>query len=143
MSDDTRFRIGKGKTIYSLTSVDDLSLLDLIALRSELAQIGIKESWQDITTAVQEMAAIDDQDGNPDDHPLSLLVFAVTLWAARRKAGDQLGFAEAVNVPMTSIIWLPKPADRASKSSGKSQGAKKPRTVSAPPSARPADAPPA
>lgn len=140
MTDSPRFKIGKGETIYSLASVDELSLLDLLELKAELIEIGITETWSDITTAVQEIAELDD----PDSHPLSLLTFAVTLWAARRKAGDGLRFKAAVNVPMTSIKWLPRPADRKpAKSSGKPQGAKKPRPTSALPAADPEDAPPA
>lgn len=106
--EDVRFRIGGGKTIYSLAALDELSLKDLLALRGQLADLGVPETWNDIVAASDEMTRMDD----PDEHELSLLVFAVTIWAARRSAGDELTFGDAIDFPLSSITYLAVPQDK-------------------------------
>lgn len=131
MSENQRFRIGDDPRIYSLAAVNEPSLRDLLSLKAELVELGITETWQDITAATEEMQSMGD---NSDGHPLSLLVFAISIWAARRNAGDDVRFADAVDIKMSSIKWLTPPADRkAAAGSGKPQGGtKKPRKASAP-----------
>lgn len=129
-----RFRIGDDPTVYTLAAVNEPSLRDLLALKAELVELGITETWQDIVDATDEMQRMKERS---DEHPLSLLVFAISIWTARRNAGDDVRFADAIDIKMSQIKWLTVPGDRkaAKASPGKPRsGAKKkqPRKASGP-----------
>jgi hypothetical protein len=98
MAGDVRFKID-GKT-YDTASVDQISLRDVVLFNSQAADMGLPATWADIERAAGEMA---DMPEGSAPHPDSLLMFAVTVWAARRIAGDDVTLEQALDVPMSSI----------------------------------------
>lgn len=108
MSGELRFKID-GK-VYDTASVDEISLRDVLMFNKQAADMGLPATWADVERIAAETAALAEQakaDGKkPEDmapHPDALLMFAVTVWASRRIAGDDVTLEQAVDVPMSSI----------------------------------------
>lgn len=98
MAEDVRFKIN-GKT-YDTGSVDQISLRDVVLFNRQSADMGLGVTWADVERISTEMAELTDKDA---PHPESLVMFGVTVWAARRIAGDDVTLEEALDVPMASI----------------------------------------
>ena len=100
-----------GKT-YEMRPLVELSLRDTLTLPVELAALGIHKSWQRLLSDGQRIgtqvqgsdAALDDPDG--------ALVFAVMVWAARRKAGEDVTFADIIEVSWDRYDFPEAPGDR-------------------------------
>lgn len=103
----TRFKLGT--VVYSTATLDEISLKDLLGLQGELDQLGIKETWSDIETAGQELGKL--PEAQAQQHPMALLLFAVTVWASRRAAGEVIRFTDAIDFPMSQITFLSDPGD--------------------------------
>lgn len=128
-----RFKIGS--TIYTTASLDEVSLKDLITFQSEMRDLGLDESWGDIEAAAEEMAEMTEAEAQ--NHPKSLLLFGVTVWASRRAAGEVIRFADAVDFPMKDLSILPSVDDRRpGPTKGAASKAKRPK-ASAPASEHP------
>jgi len=122
MSDAVRFKIDQ-KT-YDTGSVDEISLRDVVLFNSQAADMGLPATWADVERIAGEMAERTEKDG---PHPEALLMFAVTVWAARRIAGEDVTLEQALDVPMTSIEIVearkaPKDRQPKKKGSGSSKG---------------------
>jgi hypothetical protein len=116
MANAARFKIGD--RIYSTSSIDKVSLKDLLLFQADLKELGFTDSWSDIESAAQQMAS------NPEgaeSHPLALLLFATTIWASRRAAGEDIRFIDAIDVEMSELTILPATQDKAP---GKAKGSK-------------------
>lgn len=113
-----RFQIGE--TIYNTASLDELSLKDIVLFDSQAAEIGLDARWSDLEQAATDMAAMTGDEA--DRHPRKILVIAVTIWAARRMAGEQIKFGDAIDFPANSMRLLPEAGD---KKPGKPKAAKK------------------
>jgi hypothetical protein len=98
---DVRFKIGD-KT-YDTGAVDQISLRDVVLFNRQSADMGLGVTWADVERIAGEMAGMTEKDAA---HPEALVMFAVTVWAARRIAGDDVTLEEAVDVPMASIEIL-------------------------------------
>lgn len=122
-------RIKVNDKVYSSRTLDEISLKDLIRFNTEAAELGIPERWADIEQMVGEIDQLTEAEAAK--HPGKLLLIGVMLWVARRAAGEDVTFAEAVDVPLAQVDFLPDPEDR---KPGKRTGAK--RTATAPKSAR-------
>lgn len=120
-ADDVRFRIHG--TTYDTATVDQISLRDVVTFNAQAAEIGLGVTWNDVERISSEMAGMKKSD---DPHPEALVMFAVTVWAARRIAGEDISLGEALDVPMVDIEVIeapkgpkdhqPKKAKKASKS---------------------------
>lgn len=130
MAATRRFRIGE--KAYVMPSLDEISLKDLIRFNTEAANLGIAERWADVIAASREMSTMtpDEQ----DRHELAPVVFGASIWLARRGAGEEISLADAVDVPLSQIVFLPDPEDhRPGKPKGAStKKAPRPRKASAP-----------
>lgn len=113
-----RFKLD-GK-VYSTASLDEISLRDLVLFNTQAEEIGLTRKWSDVERVAHELETLPAKEA--DLHPEKLLVIAVTIWASRRLAGDQLTFGEAIDFPTSHLEWLPEPEDR---KPGKGKGAKK------------------
>lgn len=101
----------KGK-VYALTTLDELSLDDLIAFEEETAAAG------------SPMTIMDAEKINTR----SALAMAIGMWAAIRAAGEKITFAEARQIRMKDIVNIPTPADHKGKSGPKAKQAAKPKS---------------
>jgi hypothetical protein len=136
MSDDVRFRLG-GK-VYTTASLDEISLRDLMVFERETAAMGLPMKWSDVERIGSEMAELP-ADGQ---HPDTLLMVGVTIWAARRAAGDDVTFEQAIDFPMKDLEFIDAPKDhqaptnptraRKGKGSAKKKSGGSPRPVSVP-----------
>jgi hypothetical protein len=48
-----------------------------------------------------------------ENHPEALFLTALTIWAARVTAGEELGLLDAVDIPAASVHWIAEPTDKA------------------------------
>lgn len=113
-----RFKLGE--KVYSPAGLDEVSLKDLVLFNTQAADMGLAERWSDVEAASEEIAAMSERDA--ERHPGKFLVIAVTIWIARRAAGEDLSFGDAIDFPMSSISFIADPEDR---KPGKRNGAKK------------------
>ena len=128
-----RFRIGK--TVYVMPGMDEISLRDIVRFNTEATALGIDERWGDVVRASREMSGMTEQ--RAEEHDLSALVLAASIWLARRTAGEDISFEDAIDIPQSAIEWLVSPEDH---KPGKRKAAKKAATKSTRTSA-PADEP--
>lgn len=95
---------------YTVSDIEQLSLWLLLELQSET-----KDTAQPLDVAtVQAMAKTLDELPNDDArkrHPDAPWVLAVTIWASRRLAGEEVTFREAIDFPMSQLSFLPEPGD--------------------------------
>lgn len=121
-----RFKIGS--KVYRLDVLDDISLRDLMVFNRQVADMGLSITWADIERISSEMAGLSDKKAS--QHPEAMIMTGVSIWASRRAAGDDVTFEEAVDIPVSEIVWLEGPKDH--KPSAKARRS---------PSARPAKKP--
>jgi hypothetical protein len=136
---ETRFTIDG--ELYTTTSLDSISLKDLMVFNTQMADLGLPYTWGDIESASQEMVGLSDSEASL--HPMAPLLTGLTIWASRRAKGEQLTIAEAVDVRLSSLVFLPPAEDRATANPTKGRTAAKASKASAPAGADPkADAAP-
>lgn len=108
-----------GKT-YDAESVTKLSLMDILKFNAEAQAGAWGIAWADVEGMLGQIQGLDDEERRR--HPGSLWVLALTIWRARRSAGEDLTFEEAIDgIPVldsTRLRFLPDPADRKPKAKG-------------------------
>ncbi|HJR90330.1 MAG TPA: hypothetical protein VJ782_09265 [Aeromicrobium sp.] len=112
----------RGK-IYSTAALDEPSLRDLMHLKTDLAEVGINATWSQI-----ERAAVEIQDMTEDEaeqHPLGLVLYAATIWAARRAEGEVVRLSEVLDLRPSEVVWLPSTEDKSGPKAPKKKAAKK------------------
>lgn len=104
-------RIQIGEKVYETTSINDVSLRDLMLFDSQARALGLDRTFHDIESTFNE---IGDDDEAFDAHPDKYLLVGVLVWIARRTAGEDVSFADAIDVPLSSIEFLgePEPAKK-------------------------------
>ncbi|MCC7268778.1 MAG: hypothetical protein IT546_15770 [Caulobacteraceae bacterium] len=103
-----RFRLD-GK-VYSVGALEDVSLRDVMLFNTQAADMGLAATWADVERIAEEMSAADKDEA--EKHPDALLMLGVTIWATRRIAGDEVTFGDAVDFPLSALVWLPDTEDR-------------------------------
>lgn len=104
-------KIKIGDQIYDAAALDELSLKTLLQLQRETADFGHPLNAADIQRISVELAALPDDQARAQ-HPDALWLTAVTIWAARKLAGEQVTFEDAIDFPLSSLTYLPDPQDR-------------------------------
>lgn len=141
MSDDVaRFELN-GK-VYTTGSLDEVNLRDVMLFNTQAADMGLRATWSDVEAAARDIAALNaagDDDGAAA-HPDIMLLTGVTIWAARRIAGDDVTFEQSVDFPLSSLTWLPPTGDRKPGKAKARKGGKPKGSAAA--GARSADRPP-
>ena len=137
----------EGKT-YDLASVeDDLTLRDVLALEVATEEVGRRWTIPQVVAAARRIGDLpkDERELDPD----TLWVFAITVWASRRNAGDPVSFGDVLDIRMGDIDVIADPKDhtpkdprrpRSGKASGRGKSAGRPRaerSTTAPASAEP------
>lgn len=123
-----RFRIGE--KVYTTETLDEISLRDLMLFNRQAADMGLGATWADVERISAEIAALDEN--SVGTHPDMMLMVGVTVWASRRQAGDDVTFEQAVDVPLSKIVWLESPKDRQPKTPKKRASGKGSALVAAP-----------
>lgn len=103
-----RFRLD-GK-VYSVGALEDVSLRDVMLFNTQAADMGLTATWADVERVAEEMSEADKDAA--EKHPDALLMLGVTIWATRRIAGDEVTFGDAVDFPLSALVWLPDTEDR-------------------------------
>jgi len=104
MSEEVRFKIGD--KVYDTATVDEISLRDVVSFNSQAAEMGLGVTWADVERIATEAA---DRKASDEAHPEALILFAVTVWAARRIAGEDVTLDEALDVPLKDIEIVEAP----------------------------------
>ena len=109
-----------GDKHYPRVAVDELSIRHTLALQRELAitNISSAKTWADVRKLLADFSEM--EPAERENHPEVLFLTALTIWAARVTAGEDLGLLEAVDIPATSVRWVAEPSDKAAPT-GKAQ----------------------
>jgi len=102
-----RFQIGERR--YEVNAIEDLSLKMILELEAESRDFGRQLKFADISVWADELNALSEDERV--QHPESMWLLAVTIWASRKLAGEPVTFAEAVDFPMSQLVFLPEPQD--------------------------------
>lgn len=102
-----------GDKKYPGVAVNELSIRHTLALQRELAVTNISsaKTWADVRALLAEFQALDK--AARENHPEALFLTALTIWAARVTAGEELGLLDAVDIPAASVKWIAEPTDKA------------------------------
>lgn len=102
-----------GKT-YDVDAVSRLSLMDVLRFNRESQQGDWGITWAQVEGLIGDLEGLTDEQRRA--HPGSVWLLALTIWRARREAGEHLSFEDAVDgVPVfdaSRLRFLPDPADR-------------------------------
>jgi hypothetical protein len=102
-----RFRIGS--TVYEASSILRLTLGQILDLERQTAALGRPLSWSQIKAMMQSLESVSAEAfSGHDDAPW---VIALTIYASRLAAGEQVTFAEAVDFPLEDLTILPATED--------------------------------
>lgn len=102
-----RFTIS-GK-VYEASSVDRISLANILKLEREAAELGRPLKWSQFKNMVNEASALSAEE--LDDYDETPWIIALTIWASRLNAGENVTFAQAVDFPLADLQWIPDPQD--------------------------------
>lgn len=99
-----------GNTVYALADLDRVSLRDILVLERETVEFGHPLRWTDVQAMSEALDALETEKERAE-HPDALWITAVTIWASRRIAGENVTFDQAVDFPMRDLVFLPEPGD--------------------------------
>jgi len=97
--------------VYDVVDVKQLSMKDMLLFEQQTEAMGRRLTWADVTRWRNELEALPD-DKARGEHPDSLWLTAVSVWAARRASGEDVTFEQAVDFPAADIKFIATPADR-------------------------------
>ena len=102
-----------GDKKYPGVAVSELSIRHSLALQRELAVTNISgaKTWADVRALLAEFTTL--SKAERENHPEALFLTAVTIWAARVTAGEEMGLLDAVDIPAASVRWVAEPSDKA------------------------------
>lgn len=119
---------------YPAAAIEDLSITDLMAVKR---QTGMDMAgMQELLTRLAERAPQIDSGGALDDD--DLIGLALTVWIARRRAGEKsLTMEEAADFPLRELEFRPEPGDAIGEDPAPNRGARRARATKKP-AAKPA-----
>lgn len=100
----------EGRTYHGV-DVSQLSLRNTLTLQRELAATGISSArtWEEVQGLIREFSALPEAERG--SHPEGLFLTALTIWAARVSAGEDLSLLDAVDVPLSAVRFIAEPTD--------------------------------
>lgn len=96
-------------TVYDVKAIDNLSLLQLLEVETQTEKMGRKITVGDVNRWAAEIEKMPEADRATSEH--LGWVTAMTIYAARVLGGERISFADAIDVPMDQIDFLPEPKD--------------------------------
>lgn len=106
---------------YPLTNIEDLTLKQSMLLQREMnahPEMTSIRSLRELREVLADYAELIPE--AQEAHPESVFLLAVTVWATRIAAGEDLSLLDAVDVPISQIHWIVEPGDK--KPVGKAKG---------------------
>lgn len=100
-----------GAALYSVALLDDLSLKMLLQLEQQTADFGHPVTANDVRVMSDRMQKLESDEERAAD-PDILWLTAVTIWASKKLAGEDVTFDQAVDFPMTDLSYIAEPQDR-------------------------------
>lgn len=101
-----RFRIADAE--YDAATIEDITLRDTLVFERQMADLGRPMSWPDMMRMIVRLAAIPDPSTRGED-PDAMWSLAVTIWASKRLAGEDVTVAEATDFRLSDLVFLPDP----------------------------------
>lgn len=98
-----------GKT-YPTSTLDRLTLRQLLVLESQTAELGSPMTWGQLQAMAQRISESGEE--KAQDDPQFPWFLGMLIWASRNEAGENLTFGEAVDFPISDLQVLPDPEDR-------------------------------
>jgi hypothetical protein len=96
--------------VYEGKMIDELSIKHALLFDRECADQGYPWRWADVERVRAEVKALSRDAA--EQHPEALLLTAVSVWAARILAGDDVTFTEAISTPFDRMAFLFDEAER-------------------------------
>lgn len=96
--------------VYDGGALDELSLKLILQLEKETAEFGRPLNISDVQSMSNSVQALK-TDAERAAHPDVMWLTAISIWAARKIAGDQVTFDQAIDFPLTALTILPEPQD--------------------------------
>lgn len=119
----------RGKT-YTVPSFDEVNLKDIIQFDQQAEAMGISARWKDIVDLARRSDKLNENEAAGDT--LSYVMTVVTIWTARRAAGETCSFDEASEMTLSEVEWIPVPKDRQQKAAKKATPTRKGSVVADP-----------
>lgn len=105
-----RFTIGD--KMYQQADLYKITIQDWLLLQTETAIYGKPMTLGVVERMSKELEGLTAVERS--EHPNSLWVLGIYIWASRRVAGDALTFAQAIDIPLHDVTFLPEPEDHKS-----------------------------
>lgn len=121
---------------YKAAALEDLPLWAVARLRRELRELEDYtdlRTWGDVRRARDEIRLL--PPGQRDQHPEAVFMSCLMVWAAQAAAGESIALLDAIDHPLSEIVWQREPGDP-SPEAGEGEG--KARRPSGSGAARPA-----
>lgn len=99
-----RFKLGTKE--YETASVEDVTLHDTLVFEKQMRELGRPMAWPELMQMIFELAQISDP-VERGKHPDGMWSLAVTIWASRRAAGEDVTVAQAADFRLSDLEWLP------------------------------------
>lgn len=97
-------------TTYDARAIQSLTLKHVLAFNRESEREGYGVTWGDLEQLNGDIQAIRDE-AEKRRHPGTLILLAVSIWASRIAAGEDIPFGDAIDVPLDQMEFLPDPQD--------------------------------
>jgi len=121
----TRF-ILRGKT-YSTIGVGDMTVKMLLELEQETADFGRRITLAEFERMNAEYGEHLKLGGSAVVHPAYFWLMGIAVWAARKMAGEDVTFSEAIDFAPDEIKEIPAPRDHQPKTARKAAAKSAPR----------------
>jgi hypothetical protein len=90
--------------VYEGKMIDELSIKHALLFDRECADHGYPWRWADVERVRAEVKQLSRDEA--EKHPEALLLTAVSVWAARVLAGDEVTFTEAIETPFERMAFI-------------------------------------
>lgn len=98
-------RINIGGETYPLSSLDDLTLNQLMRLERESADAGRPMKWRDLRAMIDRVGKLEPDDVEGDDD--FLWYIGLIVWASRVSSGEKVNLSEALDFRLVDLEFEP------------------------------------
>jgi len=98
-------------TVYDVADLDRVTLKDILLFESQTAAMGRKLTWVEVGDMAAHIDSLKSEKAKESD-PAAIWLTAVAIWAARRLAGEDVTFADALDFEMRDLRFIAEPEDR-------------------------------
>lgn len=102
-------RINIGGESYPLSSLDDLTLNQLMRLERESSDAGRPMKWRDLRAMIERVGKLAPEDVEGDDD--FLWYIGLIVWASRVSSGEKVSLSDALDFRLTDLEFEPDEGD--------------------------------